>query len=48
VIRIDPRIVDALVSHAAAGDIKPRKAEAKEGVDVEVEIPEMEEVGEIV
>ncbi|HET6882365.1 MAG TPA: 30S ribosomal protein S6 [Pirellulales bacterium] len=50
VIRIDPRIVDALVSHATvATDLsKTRKADVKEAeVVVEEEVPEMEEVGDV-
>jgi small subunit ribosomal protein S6 len=47
VIKIDPRIVDALVSHAATTEAKPRKAEATEEVAVEEEVPEMEEVGDV-
>lgn len=47
VIRIDPRIVEALVSHAS--DVaKARTAEVKEPVaEVEIEVPVMEEVGEV-
>lgn len=49
VIKIDPRIVDALVSHAQAGGIaKTHKAETKEAeVAIEEVVPEMEEVGEV-
>lgn len=47
VIKIDPRIVDALVSHATAPDAKPPKTEAKEELAIEIEVPEMEEVGDI-
>lgn len=49
VIKIDPRIVEALVSHATAADTgKARKPEAKEpGPEIEEEVPEMEEVGEV-
>lgn len=49
VIKIDPRIIDALVSHALAGGAaKIHKTETKEAaVAVEVEVPEMEEVGEV-
>ena len=51
VIKIDPRIVDALVSHATAAAIDPaktRKPEVKEKeLDLEAdEIPEVEEDGE--
>lgn len=47
VIKIDPRIVDMLVSHATAPATKPHKAEAKEELAIEEEVPEMEEVGDI-
>jgi small subunit ribosomal protein S6 len=51
VIRIDPRIVDALVSHATAVASDPSKAkkpEVKEKeIVIEEEIPEMEEVGDV-
>lgn len=53
VIKIDPRIVDALVSHAttttstASDPAKAKKAEPKEQVVLEEEIPEMEEVGDV-
>ncbi|OYV84580.1 MAG: 30S ribosomal protein S6 [Planctomycetia bacterium 21-64-5] len=55
VIRIDPRIVDALVSHATAvSGEKARKPEEKEEKDkdvvsevVEEVVPEMEEVGDV-
>ena len=51
-IKIDPRIVDTLVSHAASATAapKPRPAETKEAppeAEVEGEVPEMEEVGEV-
>ena len=49
VIKIDPRIVDHLVSHAttvAADPSKARKPEVKEP-ELEIEVPEMEEVGDI-
>lgn len=52
VIKIDPRIVDALVSHATAAATDPakaRKPEVKEKeLELEVEeVPEMEEVGDV-
>lgn len=47
VIKIDPRIVDALVSHAAASEARPRKAEVAEEAAIEEDVPEMEEVGEV-
>lgn len=51
VIKIDPRIVDALVSHALAGGgpSKSRNPESKEGepaIEVAVEVPELEVVGD--
>jgi len=50
VIKIDARIVDALVSHATATAVDPskaRKAEASEVDAIEEEVPEMEEVGDV-
>lgn len=51
VVKIDPRIVDALVSHATVSTsaAKARKADEKEVVvpDIVVEVPEMEEVGDV-
>jgi small subunit ribosomal protein S6 len=50
VIKIDPRIVDTLVSHATAASVapKPRAPEPKPVVpELEVEVPEMEEVGDV-
>jgi small subunit ribosomal protein S6 len=50
VIKIDARIVDALVSHATAVAVDPskaRKEEAAEAAAPVVEVPEMEEVGEV-
>lgn len=47
VIKIDPRIVDALVSHATS-ESRPQRVEAEEEqAVVEEETPEMEEVGEV-
>ncbi|HEV3340001.1 MAG TPA: 30S ribosomal protein S6 [Pirellulales bacterium] len=49
VIKIDPRIVETLVSHAtaSAAPAKARAAEPKEAPVVEAEVPEMEEVGDV-
>jgi small subunit ribosomal protein S6 len=50
VIKIDPRIVEALVSHATAATdpAKARKPEVKEaGPDLEVEVPEIEDEGDV-
>lgn len=49
VIKIDPRIVDALVSHATSAESKPHKAEAetKPELAIEEEVPEMEEGSDI-
>lgn len=51
VIKIDARIVDALVSHATAVGVdpsKPRKVEAAPPVPaIEEEIPELEEVADV-
>lgn len=49
VIKIDPRIVDHLVSHAtavASDPAKARKAEPKDELP-EIEVPELEEVGDV-
>ena len=51
VIKIDARIVDALVSHATAAVVDPSKARKAETpppiAAIEEEIPEMEEVGDV-
>jgi small subunit ribosomal protein S6 len=51
VIKIDPRIVDTLVSHATTAvgtPSKPRVTETKEPApEIEEVVPEMEEVGDV-
>jgi len=50
VIKIDPRIVETLVSHATSAVVapRPRAAESKEvAPPVEPQVPEMEEVGDV-